>query len=97
MFLFCLALAIKKAYFKYSHILSTFLQNQSVLKSRIKSRFPPKNLTELTAIDETLGFKGTLEVGSFATIDYKESFEAKRSSSIIHSGTRPIFFSLTKL
>jgi len=58
---------------------------KSVLKSRIKSRFPPKNLTELTAIDETLGFKGTLEVGSFATIDYKESFEAKRSSSIIHS------------
>jgi len=56
---------------------------KNILQKCVKSKFPPKNLTELTAIDETLNYKGTLEVGSFITLDFKESFIPWRSKSSI--------------
>ena len=59
---------------------------KEILQKRIEAKSTPKNVTELIAINEALNYKGTLEVGSFVTLDFKKSFVLRGPKSSHDSG-----------
>ena len=62
-----------------------------MLQKRIKSKQPPKNMTELVTISETLNHQGTLEVGSFVTVDFNETLEPRGSESPMNGMPTHVF------
>jgi len=59
---------------------------KGILKKRMSSKSPPQNIAELKTIHDTLNCPGTLEVGSFATLDFNENLELRGSESTILAG-----------